>query len=165
MAFKGQLSYYQFKTNIKNGSWYIEIPQKTKDILDRLGLTYDDTNKTLSGLITDDIPDAIDDELLDFIIYNDDRSYGQEITFKLLIVAGEQQTNSKLKPRPIANAPSYSYNVTIDPTVKTNNVDISLANFSNMDGTDANDRKYYNISSFPANSRSEERRVGKECRL
>jgi len=154
VAFKGQLSYYQFKTNIKNGPWYIELSETTKDILNKLGLTYNDDDQSISGLISDDIQNEVNGSLVDFIIYNDDRSRGQEITFKLLIVSGEQSSNKKLKSKPVIDAPSYIYNYTFDPSAKStsNAVDLSLANFTNMDGKEADEKKFYNISSFPSNS-------------
>lgn len=150
VCYKGQLAYYKFTTNIKNGLWYVGSERGQKILsesvineLNRLGLIYDELTQSISGLIKDNIPSDLITKDLSFVVSNDDIGRGQKTTFTLTLLIGEQPLSTALKPKPVRTKLSYIYdnfNISDKGTAPLPNDKLDFRPyFTNMDGEDKND--------------------------
>lgn len=90
--FKGQAVNYQITTNHATADFTAIPTRATTDILNRLGLTWNSTNKTITGNLSGSIPAKIQTATLTFVLNGSDSGSGNTQTFNLYILYGSQDT-------------------------------------------------------------------------
>lgn len=105
-AFRGQAFNYQITTNLNSASSFTVIPtSKTLDIINNLGLTWNVNTKTISGNVSNAIGSQIKIDTLTFIVRGSDYDSGNQTTFNLSIIYGDQATSGQL---PTVSNASYT---------------------------------------------------------